>query len=210
MSALLHVDNALALASRVIRSATQLGAADVASRVRAARAGVESDRDRARASRAAIATQRDARNAALAHLSAIFHAGSRALAALFGAQHAIVLVGGRALSVVERARFRLRALAALDDDTRVTTARVEHVLDAALAHHDAVVDDYLRAVSVVLHDEERAILSSQHLRQLLEHARDELLARAPRGHTEARALRALTLRTRRPKWTIEEETRAST
>jgi hypothetical protein len=210
MQVLVHVENALALAKRVENHARKLGADDVASRIEVERTHVSRDLVGGHTKKAEVDRWRDARTAALAQLSRILHEGTVELEHALGPLDPAVHTGGRALSVVERARFRWRTLVAKDEIDRVLVARAEHKLAIALENYDHTVDAYLAATSEALAMHMRAVHGSQRLRLLLERERDELLSRTPPRDERARALRSLTLRTRRPRWaTLVDECRTA-
>jgi hypothetical protein len=196
MQVLTHVENALALAKRVESHARKLEAPDIALRIEEERARVAHDLAAGHAKKSEVQHFADARTHAIERLSRILHDGTAELEHVLGPLDPAVHTGGRALSVVERARFRWRTLLAKDDEERVLTARVEHALSIALDSYDHAVDAYLHATSEALMLHARAVLGSQRLRVLLERARDELLSRTPAKDERARALRSLTLRTR--------------
>jgi hypothetical protein len=122
-----------------------------------------------------------AREAALKRLSQTLHDGTAELEHVLGPLDPAVHTGGRALSVVERARYRSRMLLAKDETDRVLVARAEHTLAMALETYDHTVDAYLAATSESLAMHMRAVHGSQCLRLFLEQARTELLAPSRRS-----------------------------
>lgn len=205
MQVLTHVENAIALAKRVESHAKKLGKLEIATRIEEERQRVAHELALGHTKKAEVLRWRDARTAAIDHLSRTLHDGTPELEHVLGPLDPAVHTGGRALSIVERTRFRWRMLQMKDDMDRVLVARAEHALTVALEGYDHAVDAYLAATSDAMLHHARAVDGSQRLRVSLEHARAELLLHTSPKDERARALRSLTLRTRRPRWAIADD-----
>ena len=211
MHALHTVTKAIHHAERLADEAEDLGMLELTRRLRHRADALTLELDITVGLHGEIAVTRADR--ALAHeaLAGAYGAGTLRLEELLHREEASRLSPGSHLDVAERARFRLRRLAARDprSDTAVdeNLELVQTDLERALFAYETAVDAYLLTAADAASRKERTLAASQALRVELERAKLELLARARPGSSAYARIKRQPVRTRRARWIDEARAR---
>lgn len=196
-----HVANASHHADALADEAEDLGAENLAARLRALGDHVVEALEDALNTADAVEPARDARHFAHDQLTCAYDDATRRLRSALGAKACATLTPGGILDVAERLRFRLRALEFEDAPGAV---RIREALRCALDRYEAAVDVYLSTAANALLRRQQAVYAGQVARRKLEQAKAHLLTRATPGSDSYKRIKRRAVRTRPPAWFVEE------
>lgn len=198
--ALRYVSTAVHHAEALAGEADDLGAAQLAQRLRATARDVTGDLEAAVAAIDEVLPAADVRKRAHEMLTAVYAEVTMRLEERFHPEEASRLSPGGHLDVAERARYRLRHLPESGDGVTDTVRDCRALLTKALFTYESAVDTYLNTCALAQSRKDRALVKSQALRIELERAKHGLLVQAPMGSDIYKRLKKRTVRTKRARW----------
>ena len=201
LHALRHVSNAVHQAEALAGEAEDLGAHDLATRLRSRAAEVAADLEAAVQAVDDVSPASDARKRTHEMLSVAYSEVTLRIEQVTSPEDSSRLSPGGHLDVVERVRYRLRQLRHDNDSEGIRDARA--LLERALFLYDASIDVYLMSCAAAQSKKDCALVKSQALRIELERAKHGLLVTAPPGSDIYKRIKRLTVRTKRARWLDE-------
>jgi hypothetical protein len=197
LHALRHVSNAVHQAEALAGEADDLGATQLALRLRASAAEVATELEAAVQAVDDVGPASEARKRTHEMLSVAYSEVTLRIEQATSPEDSSRLSPGGHLDVVERVRYRLRQLR---DESSEELRDVRALLERALFAYDSSIDDYLMACAAAQTKKDCALVKSQALRIELERAKHGLLMHAPTGSDSYKRIKRLTVRTKRARW----------
>ncbi len=201
LHALRHVSNAVHQAEALAGEAEELGARELAARLRARAAEVAAELEAAVQAVDDVEPASEARKRTHEMLSVAYSEVTLRIEQATSPEDSSRLSPGGHLDVVERVRYRLRQLR--DDCNSEELRDARALLERALFTYDASIDVYLIACAAAQSKKDCALVKSQALRIELERAKHGLLVQAPAGSDVYKRIKRLTVRTKRARWLDE-------